>query len=102
MNQMFDFSPSTTVPFLRYAENAHFVNEKVLHLIEDLRAGLSEEKQLQEKEQQPDRRLYFQRQKNIMTCYCILLHVQCLADLSENDEQYVRFLDGWNSVLVLK
>ena len=95
MKQMFDLSPSMTHPFLKYAESAQIDNEKVLRLIDELRAGLSEEDSLQR--QDPRNRLYFQKQKNVMTCYCILLHVLCLADLSDNREPYDCFIDGWNN-----
>lgn len=92
---MFDFSPNTTHTFLEYAENAHLSNEKVLQLIDDLRDGLSREETLQSCDHAY--RLYTQKQKNVMTCYCIMLHVLCLADLSEDREQYDQFLGGWNT-----
>ena len=92
---MFNFTPSMTHPFLRYAENAHIVNQKVLRLIDDLRQGLSEEDQIQSPEQK--NRLYAQKQKNVMTCYCIMLYVQCLAYLSDNGNSYNRFINDWDS-----
>ena len=92
---MFNFTPSMTHPFLRYAENAHIVNQKVLRLIDDLRKGLSEENQIQSQEQK--NRLYAQKQKNVLTCYCIMLYIQCLANLSANDNPYDRFIDDWNN-----
>lgn len=95
MKQMFNFTPSMTHPFLRYAENAHVGNQQVLRLIDDLRQGLSEEDQIQSQEQK--NRLYAQKQKNVMTCYCIMLYIQCLANLSANSNPYDRFIDNWNN-----
>lgn len=95
MKQMFNFTPSMTHPFLRYAENAHVGNQKVLRLIDDLRQGLSEENQIQSQEQK--NRLYAQKQKNVMTCYCIMLYIQCLANLSTDNNSYNRFIDDWNN-----
>ena len=92
---MFNFTPSMTHPFLRYAENAHIGNQKVLRLIDDLRQGLSEDDQIQSPEQK--NRLYAQMQKNVMTCYCIMLYVQCLAYLSDNGNPYNRFINDWDS-----
>ena len=92
---MFNFTPSMTHPFLRYAENAHIANKKVLRLIDDLRQGLSEEDMIQSPEQK--NRLFAQKQKNVMTCYCIMLYVQCLAYYSTNDNPYDRFLNNWNN-----
>ena len=77
---MFNFTPNMTHPFLRYAENAHIGNQKVLRLIDDLRHGLSEEDQIQSLEQK--NRLYTQKQKNVMTCYCIMLYIHPMSGQS--------------------
>ena len=95
MKQMFNFTPNMTHPFLRYAENAHIGNQKVLRLIDDLRQGLSEEDMIQSPEQK--NRQFAQKQKNVMTCYCIMLYVQCLANLSAKGDLYDRFINDWNS-----
>lgn len=91
---MFNFNPSMTHPFLKYAENTPISNEKVLLLIDDLRQGLSEEDML--KTQDETNRLYSQMHKNVLTCYCIMLHIQCLADISDDRELYDRFIHDWD------
>ena len=95
MKQMLNFTPNMTRPFLRYAENAHIGNQKVLRLIDDLRQGLSDEDMIQSPEQK--NRLFAQKQKNVMTCYCIMLYVECLANLSANNNPYDRFINNWNN-----
>lgn len=95
MNQLLNFIPSMTRPFLRFAESAHICNQKVLRLIDDLRQGLSEEDMIQSQDQTI--RLYSQRQKNVMTCYCIMLYVQCLANFSAKGNLYDRFINDWSS-----
>ena len=92
---MFNFTPNMTRPFLRYAENAHIGNQKVLRLIDDLRQGLSDEDMIQSPEQK--NRLLAQKQKNVMTCYCIMLYVECLANFSANNNPYDRFINNWNN-----
>lgn len=94
MDQTFYFNTSMTHSFLRYAENTHIMNEKVQVLIDDLRKGLREEDQLQG--QTPTNKLNSQKQKNVMLCYCIMLHVQCLADICDNHELYDQFIDDWH------
>lgn len=94
MDQSFYFNTSVTHSFLRYAENTHIMNEKVQVLIDDLRKGLREEDQLQAQYG----KLNSQKQKNVLICQCIMLHVQCLADISDDSEPYDRFMNGWNSI----
>ncbi len=94
MDQSFYFNTSMTHSFLRYAENTHIMNEKVQVLIDDLRKGLREEDQLQAQYG----KLNSQKQKNVLICQCIMLHVQCLADISDDSEPYDRFMNGWNSI----
>ena len=96
MKPMLNFTPSMTHPFLKFAENAHIVNQMVLQLIDELRMGLSEEEMIQNQKQ--TNRLYYQEQKNVMTCYCIMLHIQCLAYMSDNNEQYNHFINEWKSL----
>ena len=93
---MLNFTPSMTHPFLKFAENAHFVNQMVLQLIDELRKGLSEEDMIQNQKQ--TNRLFTQKQKNVMTCYCIMLHVQCLANMSDNHELYDHFISEWKNM----
>ena len=95
MKQMLNFTPNMTRPFLRYAENAHIGNQKVLRLIDELRQGLSDEDMIQSPEQK--NRLLAQKQKNVMTCYCIMLYVECLANFSANNNPYDRFINNWNN-----
>ena len=96
MNQPFYFSPSMTHTFLRYAEHTNINNQKISLLISDLRRGLSVEDQLLGQSQ------YYkwksQKQKNVLICQCIMLHIQCLADISDDSEPYDRFMNGWNSI----
>lgn len=96
MHQSFIFNPSMTHTFLRYAEKTMVTNQKVLLLIDDLRRGLSEEDQLNGQNQ------YYkwksQKQKNVLICQCIMLHIQCLADISDDSEPYDRFVNGWNRI----
>lgn len=96
MEQLFTFNPSMTHPFLTYAENTQISNVKVLQLIDELRKGLSEEDNLQEVNQEC--KLYSQKQKNVMTCYCILLYIQCLAYISVEHELYDLFLNNWIAI----
>ena len=93
MDQTFYFNTSMTHSFLRYAESTHIKNEKVQLLIDDLRRGLLVEDHLQN---QDTLKLNSQKQKNVMLCYCIMLHVQCLADISDNCEFYNSFINDWN------
>lgn len=97
MKQMFNFTTSMTHPFLKYAENAHLTNRKVIQLIDDLRNGLSEEDAIQS--QKEPYRLSAQKQKNIMTCYCIMLYIQCLAYFSDEHERYDRFINNWKGII---
>lgn len=96
MHQSFTFNPSMTHTFLRYAEKTMVTNQKVLLLIDDLRRGLSVEDQLLGQSQ------YYkwksQKQKNVLICQCIMLHIQCLADISDDSEPYDRFVNGWNRI----
>ena len=96
MKQMLNFTPNMTRPFLRYTENAHIGNQKVLRLIDELRQGLSDEDMIQSPEQK--NRLLAQKQKNVMTCYCIMLYVECLANFSANNNPYDRFINNWINV----
>ena len=93
---MLNLTPSMTHPFLKFAENAHIVNQMVLQLIDELRRGLSEEEMIQSRKQ--TNRLFTQKQKNVMTCYCIMLHIQCLAYNSDNYELYDHFINEWKSM----
>ena len=93
---MLNFTPSMTHPFLKFAENAHIANRKVLQLIDDLRNGLSEEELIQSQKQ--TNRLFTQKQKNVMTCYCIMLHIQCLAYMSDHRKLYDHFINEWKSL----
>lgn len=97
MNQTFYFNARMTHTFLRYAENSHIGNKKVLLLIDNLRKGLSEEEKL--KEQGQTDKLYSSIRKNVKTCSCIMLHVQCLADISDNHEPYDRFINDWSNIM---
>ena len=96
MDQTFYFNARMTHSFLRYAENTHISNQKVLVLIDNLRKGLSEEDMLQK--QGLTEKLNFCIRKNVRTCSCIILHVQCLADISDDSEPYDRFMNGWNTI----
>lgn len=96
MNQISHFDVSMTHSFLSYAESMPVSNQKVQVLIDDLRKGLIEEKMLEGQDEK--NRLFSQRQKNVLLCQCILLHVQCLADVSDNNEQYNRFINDWNDI----
>ena len=95
MEQMLNFTANMTHPFLKYAENAHLNNQKVLQLIDDLRNGLSEEDVIQS--QKEPYRLISQKQKNVMTCYCIMIYIQYLAYFSDNPKLYDRFINNWTS-----
>ncbi len=96
MHQPFIFNPSMVHTFLRYAEGTKVSNQRVLLLIDDLRRGLSEEDQLNGQTQYY--RWNSQKQKNVMICQCIMLHIQCLADISDDREPYDRFVNGWNRI----
>lgn len=96
MDQTFNFNARMTHAFLRYAENTHIGNQKVLMLIDSLRKGLSEEEVL--KKQGLTEKLKVMIRKNIRTCGCIMLHVQCLADLAEDSTPYDRFVNGWSCI----
>lgn len=96
MNQTFYFTARMTHAFLRYAESVHLGNQKVLLLIDNLRKGLTEEEMLLE--QGYTEKLKLSIRKNVRTCGCIMLHVQCLGDLAENHEPYDRFLNGWSKI----
>lgn len=95
MDQTFYFNARMTHSFLRYAENTHISNQKVLVLIDNLRKGLSEEDMLQK--QGDTDKLHFAVRKNVKTCCCIMLHVQCLADLAEDSTPYDRFIQDWSN-----
>ena len=82
--------------FLRYAEETKVSNQKVLLLIDDLRRGLSVEDQLKGRSQY--NKWNSQKQKNVLTCECIMLHIQTLADISDDSEPYERFINGWNRI----
>jgi len=94
MDQTFYISSSMMHTFLKYVEHMHFRDQKVLLLIDNLEKGLSEEEKLQ-KQGQTDK-LKFRVCKNIKTCYCIMLHVQCLMDISDDCQQYANFINNWN------
>ena len=96
MYQSFHFNSNMTHTFLRYEEKTNISNQRVLLLIDDLRKGLSEEDLL--KGQAQYSKLNSQKQKNVLICQCIILHVQCLADISDDSEPYDRFMNGWNSI----
>ena len=96
MYQSFHFNSNMTHTFLRYAEKTNISNQKVLLLIDDLRKGLSEEDML--KGQAQYSKLNSQKQMNVLICQCIILHVQCLADISDDSEPYDRFMTGWNLI----
>lgn len=96
MDQTLYFNDSMTQTFLRYAEHTHISNQKVLLLIDNLKKGLSEENILKGKGQIDKLRKVISQ--NIRTCYCIMLHVQILADLAEDSTPYDRFVNGWLSI----
>lgn len=96
MHQSFNFTPSMAHTFLRYAEEIKVSNQKVLLLIDDLKKGLSEEDQL--KGQAQYYKWNSQKQKNVLICQCIMIRIQCLADISYNSEPYQRFMNGWNLI----
>ena len=96
MHQSFNFTPSMAHTFLRYAEETKVSNQKVLLLIDDLKKGLSEEDHLKGLAQ------YYkwnsQKQKNVLICQCIMIRIQCLADISHDTEPYQRFMNDWNLI----
>lgn len=97
MNQPFYFRPSMTHTFLKYAELMNINNQNIRLLISDLRKGLSEEDILQGQAQYS--KLNCQKQKNVLICECIMLHVQCLADICDDSTPYDCFVNGWNNIV---
>lgn len=94
MEQSLLINEGMTHSFLRYAENTHISNQKVLLLIDNLRKGISEEDML--KEQGFYDELRSQVRANVKTCCCIMLHVACLMDTRDDNEQYVNFINNWH------
>ena len=86
-----------THTFLRYSEHTSINNQKIRLLISDLRKGLSEEDLL--KGQAQYSKLNSQKQKTVRICQCIILHVQCLADISDDSTPYDCFMNGWNNIV---
>ena len=96
MYQSFSFNSSMTHAFLRYAEKATVINQRILLLIDDLRKGLSMEDLLQVQDQRS--KWHSQKQKNVLICQSIMLHIQCLADISDDSEPYEIFMKVWNDI----
>ena len=96
MNPSFIFYPDMTHTFLSYAEKTNVSNQKVLLLIDNLRRGLSEEDLL--KKQAKYIKWNFQKQKNLLTCQCIMIRIQCLANLSAKGNLYGHFINDWNLI----
>ena len=93
MNQSFFINSGMTHTFLSYAVNMPISNQKVLQLIDDLRLGLTEEDALQSQGQAEQ--LELRMNENVKVCGRIMLHVQCLMDISDDREQYVNFFNSW-------
>ena len=97
MDQAFYFNAKMTHTFLKYAESVHFSNQKVQSLIDDLRKGLSEVEKLHQQGQME--KMSSSIRKNVKLCSCIMLHVQCLADISDDSALYDRFINGWSNIV---